>query len=225
MPRALLAGVALAAFACALPAAAQEAGRWSGKLGVASDYMDKGISLSDGVQGWGRLEWSKGAIYAGGFASNVDLPNGGDAEVRLYGGWNPEAWGYDFDLGLALREFPGTDFDNTSVVELSAEAGRAIGPLKARLHVDWSPDTIGPAEQAWWIEGRVSWAVTRKTELGAAVGRREEAFGPDYTAWNVGVRQSLSDRLAADVRWYDTNGHRFGDPYDGRVVGALTFSF
>ena len=49
--------------------------------------------------------------------------------------------------------------------------------------------------------------------------------GADYNAWNVGVNHTLSDNLALDVRWYDTDAHDFpGDRYDGRPVAALTAS-
>jgi hypothetical protein len=39
------------------------------------------------------------------------------------------------------------------------------------------------------------------------------------------VKYNLTERWAADVRWYDTDSHDLGDNYDGRLVGALSFNF
>jgi uncharacterized protein (TIGR02001 family) len=212
--------------ALALPAAAH-AGDWSWQFGAATDYISKGISKSDeNPQGWGRAEWSERDFYAGGFATNADLPAGGNAELQLYGGWRPEAYGYEWDLGVIYKNYPGTHSGLTDdMVEFKAEASRAIGPLKGRLHVDWTPDNYGSAKQALWVDTRLGWAVTPKTEISAGLGRREQDGGADYTAWNVGVRQQITDRLSGDLRWYDTNGHEFGDVYDGRLVAAITATF
>jgi uncharacterized protein (TIGR02001 family) len=217
---------ALAA-ACALPAAAH-AGDWTVQVGAATDYISKGISKSDEkAQGWGRVEWAGPEdFYAGAFATNADLSAGADAEIQLYGGWRPEALGYEWDLGLVYKTFPGTRADLTDdMIELKGEVARAIGPVKGRLHVDWSPDNYGSAKQALWVEGRLGYAVARKTEVSVGLGRREQENGADYTAWNIGVKQKLTDKLSGDLRWYDTNGHEFGDVYDGRLVAAITATF
>lgn len=58
-----------------------------------------------------------------------------------------------------------------------------------------------------------------------AVAERIANGGTDYTAWNADVKRNLTDELTLDLRWYDTDGHGFGDAYDGRLVGALTYSF
>jgi hypothetical protein len=39
------------------------------------------------------------------------------------------------------------------------------------------------------------------------------------------VKQKLTDAVSADLRWYDTDEHDLGEPYEGRLVGALTFAF
>ena len=219
---------ALAALILA-PVAAHAAadGDLSLQAGVASDYISKGISKTQGdPQIWGRAEYARGDAYVGTWASNVKIPQRSDAEVHFYAGYKPEAWGYDFDFIAFYKTYPGTlDGVDHDLVEFRGDVGRTIGPLNARLRVEWTPDNFGSSEEALWVEGRAAWKVARKTELSAAIGRREQEGGNDYTAWNVGVKRSLIDRLSADLRWYDTNGHDFGDNYDGRLVVALTASF
>ena len=50
-----------------------------------------------------------------------------------------------------------------------------------------------------------------------------------YNAWNVGAKQKLTDALAVDLRWYDTDSHelldaRLGDYHHGELtLGAGLF--
>ena len=64
-----------------------------------------------------------------------------------------------------------------------------------------------------------------RTRASVALGERITDTGAEYTAWNVGVKRKLTDHLAADVRWYDTDQHELGERYEGRLVGALTYAF
>ena len=49
--------------------------------------------------------------------------------------------------------------------------------------------------------------------------------GVDYNAWNVGAKHRLTDALALDLRWYDTDRHSAGEPYEGRLVASAAYSF
>ncbi len=59
----------------------------------------------------------------------------------------------------------------------------------------------------------------------AAVARRAQANGADYTAWNAGAQVALGRHLALDLRWYDTDSHERGDAYHGRAVAAVTLRY
>ena len=63
------------------------------------------------------------------------------------------------------------------------------------------------------------------TKATVAVADRSADGGADYVAWNVGVKRKLTERVAVDLRWFDTDGHSFGESYEGRLVGALSLSF
>ncbi|MCP6172669.1 hypothetical protein NL400_27320, partial [Klebsiella pneumoniae] len=64
-----------------------------------------------------------------------------------------------------------------------------------------------------------------RTKASAAIADRSADGGADYRAWNAGVKHKLTDALAVDLRWYDTDSHDLGDNYDGRLVAAATYSF
>ena len=57
------------------------------------------------------------------------------------------------------------------------------------------------------------------------MSRRERDGGPDYTAFNVGVTQTVWRGISADLRYYDTRENQFGDIYEGRFVASLRARF
>ncbi|WP_332767729.1 TorF family putative porin [Phenylobacterium sp.] len=207
------------------PAAAGAA--WSGQIGASTDYVSKGVSKTNGdPQLWGRLEAAHGGAYAGAWASNVELSQRSDAELQVYVGRRAKAFGYALDVSAFYKTFPGTrDGVDEDLVEFRADAARAFGPVQARLRAEWTPDNFGAARQALWVEGRLGLNISAQTEVSGALGRREQAGGADYLAWNLGVKQVLAPHLSADLRWCDTDGHRLGDNYRGRLTAGLTASF
>lgn len=200
---------------------------WSAQAGASSAYMSKGVSKTgDRPQVWGRLERAEAGTYAGVWASNLDIPQKADAEIQAYAGRRAEALGFALDVSAFYKVFPGVRADlDRDLVEFRADAAHALGPVTARLRAEWTPDNFGAARQASWVEGRLTWASLTATEFSAAVGRRDQAGGADYLAWNLGVRFPLTSRLGADLRWYDTDRHALGRSYRGRVNAGLTVGF
>ena len=50
--------------------------------------------------------------------------------------------------------------------------------------------------------------------------------GPlDYTTWNAGVSYALNEHVGLDVRYFDTDEHKFGSIYDSRVVAAIKLTW
>ena len=47
----------------------------------------------------------------------------------------------------------------------------------------------------------------------------------DYTTWNLGAAYQLTDTLALDLRYHDTDQHDFGDIYGARAVATLKATF
>ena len=113
----------------------------------------------------------------------------------------------------------------TQTVKWSGPGAPTIGPASARLQVQYSPDSAGATEALTWVEGRLGWAFTPRLDGTVALGRREQDNSPDYTAWNAGVTYALTDALALDVRYYDTDAAEFGEQYEDGLVAELAYAF
>ena len=219
-------GSVVAGLSGVLAAGAAQAHAFDAQVGVASQYMGKGAGKSAGDPSVnGSVEWSGGGFYANVFASTAKLSQGSDAEVISAVGWRPEAAGYKFDFSVMNRDLPGTRAGvDANYWEYQADASRKIGPVNTRLRVNYTPDGFAATKEAWWVELQGTVSVGPKTKASASIADRSADGGAEYAAWNLGVKHKLTDKLALDLRWYDTDSHALGENYDGRLVGALTFS-
>jgi uncharacterized protein (TIGR02001 family) len=210
----------------ALPAVAT-AQDFSGQIGVASQYVGKGLGKSaEDPSVFGSAEIEAGQFYASVFASTAELSQGSDSEIVTAIGYRPEIAGFDLDLSVVNRDLPGTRAGvDANFMEYQADISRKLGPVAARLRVNYTPDGFAATQEAWWVEAQGTIALDGKTKASAALAERSADGGAEYVAWNVGVKRKLTDRIALDVRWFDTDGHSYGEAYEGRLVGALSFSF
>lgn len=224
----LIAGFAVAiGFTSAAQAQSFKPIAFNAQIGVASEYIGKGLGKSAGDPSVnGSAEISSGAFYASVFASTAKLSQGSDAEIVSAIGWRPQAAGYKFDFSVVNRDLPGTRAGvDANFWEYQADAARKLGPVNTRLRINYTPDGFAATKEAWWVELQGTISVGPKTKASAAIADRTADGGAEYAAWNVGVKHALTDKLAADVRWYDTDSHALGENYDGRLVGALTYAF
>lgn len=196
-------------------------------VGVASQYVGKGLGKSDEkVAPFAKAEVGYGDVYANVFVSNASGSQGFDSEIISMAGWRPEAAGFALDFGVMYRDLPGSrPTIDATYWEYQADASRKLGPVATRLRVNYSPDGFAATREAWWIEVQGTVSVGPRTNASAAIGDRRADGGAEYGAWNAGVKHKLTDALALDLRWYDTDSHELGDNYDGRLVAAATYSF
>jgi uncharacterized protein (TIGR02001 family) len=208
----------------AVPANAQE---FEGQIGVATQYVGKGVGKSaEDPSVFGSAEVSSGAFYASVFASTAELSQGSDAEIISAIGYRPEVAGFDLDLAVINRDLPGTRAGvDGNYMEYQADVSRKLGPISTRLRFNYTPDGFAATQEAWWIEAQGAVALHENTKASAAIASRTANGGAEYVAWNAGVKHKLTDRVALDVRWFDTDGHSYGEAYEGRLVGALSVSF
>ena len=205
----------------------------SANVALTSDYVFRGVSqtqedpaISAGV------DLTRNGFYAGGWASNVDFGDDTDAEVDLYAGYRPEGAGYALDFSvigyLYAGQPDGADYD---YVELKAAASRAVGQTPFGLAtlgtaVYYSPDFFGASEdEATYAEINGAVSPADKWTVSGAVGRQWVSSDLDYTTWNLGAAYQLTDTLAVDLRYHDTDQHDFGDIYGARAVATLKASF
>jgi uncharacterized protein (TIGR02001 family) len=213
-------------FAMAVPAAVQAQDiNWT--AGVASEYVGKGAGKSNGeIASYGSVEISSGQVYASVFASTAEISSGAYAETITTVGWRPTVGDVKFDLAVLNRDLPGTRAGvDSNYFEYQADASRAFGRVSTRLRVNYTPDGFAATREAWWIELQGSTALDSKTKASIAVADRSADGGAEYVAWNAGVKRKLTDSLALDVRWYDTDGHTYGEAYEGRLVASLSLAF
>jgi uncharacterized protein (TIGR02001 family) len=229
--KAMKIALAAAAATVALSGAAMaEELKLSYNVGVTSDYVFRGISNTQedpAVQG--GVDATYGIGYAGVWASNVDF--GADdpsAEIDLYAGVRPTINDVSFDLGVIYYGYTkdkGLTPGSWSYVELKAAASRAIGPATVGVAFYYSPEFPGKTGSATYGELNASAPIYDKLTLSGAIGRQEVQSSADYATWNLGLSYALTDRLAVDVRYHDTDKHKLGAIYDSRVAVSLKAAF
>jgi len=176
-------------------------------IGVASDYVFRGVSQTDeGVQLFGGADLSSGMFYAGVWASNVDFLDSTDAEIDVYAGITPEAGPVKFDLAALYYGYvnapSGGDYD---FWEFKAAAKVPAGPLTLGAAVFYSPEFFGGIGDATYYEGNVSFSPADKWSVSAALGEQTFDIGGDYSTWNLGVGYAFTDKVAADLRYSATD--------------------
>lgn len=189
---------------------------------VTNDYVFRGATQSnEGFALSGGVDATMGGFYAGGWASNVDFGDTTDGEVDVYGGYRTEAGGVALDFGvvgyLYIDAPSGVDYD---FVEYKATASRALGPVTAGVAFFYSPDFFGADETATYLEGNLAFTPVDKITVSGAVGKQWLDVTGDYVTWNVGAAYAITDSLALDVRYHDTDVDN-APLYDGRVAVAL----
>jgi uncharacterized protein (TIGR02001 family) len=192
-------------------------------LGVASDYVFRGVTQTGGdPQVFAGVDYEQNSLYAGAWASNVDFGERAELELDVYGGWKPEALGFTFDVGALFYGFPASD---TGYVEAKAAATRSLGPIEAGGAFFWAPDTKGREGEGLYYEANAAMAVGSRLTLSGALGRQEDDETGAYNTWNLGAAVGLTERISFDARYHDTDTDAFGQDGEGRVVAGLKAEF
>ena len=199
-------------------------------VAATSDYVFRGVSQTeDDAAISAGVDLTAGTVYAGAWASNVAFPGDPDtnAEIDLYGGVRPEFAGFDWDFGVVgyfyTGQPDGADYD---YVEAKAAVSRAFGPATIGGAVYWSPDFFGASEdEATYVEANAAVSPADKWTVSGAVGHQFLSSAFDYTTWNLGAAYQLTDNLALDLRYHDTDEHDFGSIYESRAVASLKAVF
>ncbi|RAK63031.1 TorF family putative porin [Phenylobacterium kunshanense] len=225
--RQLRSAFAVAAILAAGPAVAQEGPEVSFNVGVATDYVFRGVSQTDeDPQVFGGVDATAGQFYVGAWASNVDYGDGTDLEYDLYAGYTPTIGAVSLDFGVYFFGYvdapTGADYD---YVELQATASLPLGPATLGAGVYHAPDSYGGVDHSTYVEINGAYSPRDNISFSAALGRQTFDGPGDYTTWNIGVGYRLTETLGLDLRYHDTDRHRFGETYGSRVAASLTATF
>ncbi len=199
------ASLALGSAAFAQDAAESEFS-FSYNAGVASDYIFRGVSQTDGPQVFGGVDIANGPIYAGAWISNVDFGDDTDAEIDLYVGVKPELGPVTFDLAGIYYAYVGDDKNSDYAYgEFKVAASVPVGPVTLGTAWYYSPEFFGGTGSAVYGELNGSYAINDKWSIGGAVGKQAIDAADDYTTWNFGVGWAPIDHLALDLRYHDSD--------------------
>ncbi|MGQ0533675.1 MAG: TorF family putative porin [Caulobacteraceae bacterium] len=224
-------GLAVLATAAGVGAASAE-GTVSANVALVSDYVFRGVSLSDnGPAIQGGFDYEAEMFYTGVWASNVI----DGIEIDVYGGFTPSTGPIDWDLGAIAYFYPGADDDGAEFdyVELKAEASHDFTEqFTAGAAVYYAPENYGDTGDALYLEINGAFQVTDAFAVDAAYGNQnvEEPAGPgtedDYNTWNVGATWGVHG-FELDLRYHDTDieagsnieAYTYGESsYDAAVV-------
>lgn len=190
---------------------------------VASRGYSKGLAQTEGVQVRAEPELDFGPVSASVYAKNVTSSTAeGEGGASL--GVSTEVAGFAVGIEATWKiAIEPRGPANDDALELVGSVGRRLGRVNVRLGLTWSPDDLGGTGETFWTEAQLSYSLRPSTSVSAALGRRERDGGPDYTAFNFGVTQTLLPGVTADLRWHDSDRSRLGDPFEGRLVASLRF--
>lgn len=188
----------------------------SGNIALVSDYIFRGVSLSDnGPAIQGGFDWSNDQFYVGTWGSSLNANSGPAASVELdvYGGWTPTTGPVSWDLGAIFYNYPGAPDDP----ELNYYEVKAAGTYNfndawhAGAAVYYSPENWGDTGNATYWEINGEYDHSDMLHFSGAYGNQEiqHPGGPgtsrdDYNTWNLGATIAMHG-FELDLRYNDTD--------------------
>ncbi len=191
------------------------------EFSIASRGYSKGVAQTDGAQIVVRPEVAFGSFRIGSYAKNVTSP-AFDGEYGANVSYRKIFGRTELSGSAAIKHLinpaHGTD---KAAVELAFAATQAIGDLKPRVSLTYSPDDLGTTRRSVFWEAGGAYQIDKMTIASAGIGVRSRSGGPDYTSFSAGLTRTLVGPLIADVRYYDTNRNGLGSYFHRRIVLAL----
>lgn len=202
---------------------------WSITLGGTSDYVFRGISLTnEDPAAQGSIDFTYGILYAGAWASNVSGVFN-PVEIDWYVGIKP-VWGpVTFDFGVLYYTYPFGDDDagNSELDYVEFKAGASVAPvtnLTLGVMNYYSPDQSGGGAE-YAIEGTAAYTFRQvgifTPSISGLIGwqsfENADVFidGDEYLYWNAGLSLGV-EKFIFDFRYWDTDVAK-----NDTIVGGL----
>lgn len=176
----------------------------SGNIGVASQYIFRGLSFGD-PQVSGGIDWSEGNLYAGTWISSA----AGEQEVDFYGGWANDL----LDIGYIYYYFP-----DAAGTEDAAEvyASLASGPFSAAVWYAPSGFSNTDDDEYAYVEANLDIGLTPKATLSVHLGVTElmgDAYSGDTSLLDYGLTLGFGDLyVMVSAIDYDAGIQQKNDP-------------
>ena len=196
------------------------------RAGFASDYMYRGVTLSDHKPAVGAaMEVTFAQLYAGVSVASVKLPTQPAAEIAVSGGVRPKIADIDFDLRMTYYLYPGETTDGTTngidYWEVGIRADRRIAELiRVAGAFAYSPNVSNTGAWSWYAAAALGYDVPSgllPQGIGVSFtggagyswfGNQSQELGgfplPAYLNWQAGVTFTRKI-FSLDLRYYDTN--------------------
>jgi Bacterial protein of unknown function (Gcw_chp) len=192
---------------------------------VATRGMSKGVAQTEGPQLIARPFVQLGPIQLGTQWKNVSSPVAG-GEAAAFANVSPKLAQFQLNLGVAYKFQTGVkEPTDDKSWEFSANVTRKLGKFSLRVAAVYSPDDLGGAERSIFVEGGPTVEIGKDTRISGAIGRRDRVRGDDYTAFNVGVTQTIFKGVNLDARLYGTNRASLGEYFEDRLVISARMAF
>ncbi len=220
--------VALSVLALAAGSAPAQSPSWSGRVGVATDWLVRGVAYSDGEA---AVRSAGIDAYAAGWSLGL-----GALWLRDYLGERTSGWslhlGYELPLGeqwQLLVDLQRSRYEGGFVLE--GYGGRQFGLGLAygdRWSLSWNVDrTIEPTLAVRSLDFNLRWPLARHVALDLGVGRVLRIEGERYGYGQAGLElHAAGARLRLDRHWVRPAAQNtYGDLARPRWVGSAQWSF
>lgn len=217
-----------AALACAAGGVQAQPISWSGRVGVASHWLVRGIDYSDGEA---AVRSAGVDAYAAGWSLGLGALRLRDYLGGRTGGWSLHL-GYEQPLGdqwQLLADLQHARYDGGFVLE--GYGGRQLGLGLAygdRWSLSWNVDrTTDPALAVRSLDVNLRWPLARHLALDLGVGRVLRIEGERYGYGQAGLElHAAGARLRLDRHWVQAAAHStYGGLARPRWVGSAQWSF
>jgi hypothetical protein len=192
---------------------------------VATRGMSKGVAQSEGPQLVARPFIQLGPVQAGMQWKNVSSAVAG-GEAAAFANVAPKLGDFQLNLGVAYKFQTGVrEPTDDKSWEFTGGVTRKFGKVSLRISAVYSPDDLGSAERSIFVEGGPTVEIGKSTRISGAVGRRDRIKGDDYTAFNLGVTQTIFKGVSVDARYYGTNRSDISELFEDRFVATARMAF
>ena len=194
--------------------------------GLASDYIYRGVTLSDRKPAVGAaIEATYALLYAGVTVASVKLPTQPAAEISMSGGIRPTLGKIDLDLGVTYFRYPGEDPATLSKgIDYWEAAIRGETKLTESIRIGggfaYSPNVSNTGAWSQYAAGGIGYDVPSQilpADIGVSFtaatgyswfGHQSLDLGgfplPAYLNWQAGVTITHK-MIKLDLRYHDTN--------------------
>jgi len=216
----------------ALAEGALDKGNFSANIAYTTDYVYRGITLSDDQAAVsGGFDWGYSGFYLGTWASSISPVEEETVEVDFYGGYGNEFKGISYTIDLLYYYYPGAEGGTSPDLDFF-EFGGSLGytfaaPLKPAVGFNIMHSTDGFQETGSETYYRSTLGLSLPYEFGLGFTYGYQDFNEDkvgingYNHWGVDISRSLSI-FDFSIGYSDTDSN--GETYEGDGTQKVIFT-